>query len=59
VAGYNYDMDIDSGSSDIFIKGEDSVGLPKKRYHCGQSCIDNNPHYSLGYLDGKLKTYEK
>jgi hypothetical protein len=52
-------MDIDSGSSDIFIKGEDSIGLPKKRYHCGQSCIDNNPHYSLGYLDGKLKTYEK
>lgn len=58
IAGYNYKMSIDSGSSDIFIKGEDSKGKPKKRYHCGQICIDTHEHYQIGYLDGKLQTYE-
>jgi len=52
-------MGIDSGSSDIFIKGEDSKGKPVKRYHCGKDCIDNSDHYTIGYLDGRLKTYEK
>jgi len=28
-------MAIDSGSSDIFIKGENAIGEPKERYHCG------------------------
>ena len=51
-------MSIDSGSSDIFIKGQKSQGKPKIRYHCGQTCIDNNSHYQIGYLDGHLKTYE-
>ncbi len=59
VAGINYRMGIDSGSSDIFIKGEDSAGKPKKKYHCGHECIDNSEHYRIGYLDGHLETYEK
>jgi len=35
VAGIDYKMQIDSGSSDIFIKGEKSIGEPKIRYQCG------------------------
>lgn len=52
-------MQIDSGSSDIFIKGEQAKGQPKNRYQCGQTCINNNEHYVLGYLDGYVQTYEK
>lgn len=58
IAGLDYKMTIDSGSSDIFIKGENASGKPKNRFHCGQTCIDNNDHYRIGYLDGKLETYE-
>lgn len=52
-------MTIDTGSSDIYIKGEHSRGVPGKRYVCGQWCIDNLPHYEIEYLDGKLETYAK
>lgn len=50
-------MSIDSGSSDIFIKGEKSQGKPKQRYHCGDICIKKNEKYTIGYLDGELRTY--
>ena len=29
-------MSIDTGSSDIFIKGENTTGDPEIRYKCGQ-----------------------
>jgi hypothetical protein len=57
IAGLHYKMGIDSGSSDIWIKGENSQGEPTIRYKCGQSCIDKGDHYTVGYLDGRLKTY--
>jgi len=58
IDGLKYKMSIDSGSSDIFIKGENATGKPKRRYHCGQVCIDTHDHYKIGYLDGRLETYE-
>lgn len=58
VAGIDYKMSIDSGSSDIFIKGESSVGKPKIKYHCGEVCIKTHDKYTIGYLDGHLMTYE-
>lgn len=45
INGLKYRMSIDSGSSDIFIKGENAAGKPKRRYHCGQTCIDTHNHY--------------
>ena len=51
-------MSIDSGSSDIFIKGEKSSGKPKIKYHCGDVCINTHDKYKIGYLDGHLLTYE-
>lgn len=45
IGGYDYDMQIDSGSSDIFIKGEKAIGQPRKRYQCGEVCVKNNDHY--------------
>ena len=54
INGLKYKMSIDSGSSDIFIKGENAAGKPKRRYHCGQVCIETHDHYKIGYLDGRL-----
>ncbi len=58
IAGINYKMSIDSGSSDIFIKGEKSKGKPKIKYQCGDVCINTHDKYKIGYLDGYLLTYE-
>lgn len=44
IAGYLYRPNIDTGSSDLFIKGEDSIGLPEQKYHCAE-CLDNNQKY--------------
>ena len=48
---------MDTGSSDIWIKGENATGKPKERYKCGQFCVNTHVHYSIGYLDGFLSTY--
>lgn len=50
-------MTIDSGSSQIFIKGENAKGEPKERYLCGQTCIKTNENKTIRYLDGNITTY--
>ena len=48
---------MDTGSSDIFIKGEGTKGQPETKYECTD--CKNNPYVMLGYLDGFLTTYVK
>jgi hypothetical protein len=57
VAGVPYHLNIDTGSSDIFIKGENSPGQPLKKYSC-PDCLKKNQKISIGYLDGQLNTYK-
>ena len=38
VAGYAYNLNVDTGSSDIFIKGQGTQGKPKFKYSCS-SCL--------------------
>lgn len=56
VEGIPYRLNIDTGSSDIFIKGEQSAGNPSKKYSCSE-CLKKNKQYSVSYLDGTLNTY--
>lgn len=59
VAGIEYNLGVDTGSSDIFIKGEKRApGLPKIRYISGENYLKNRV-IRIGYLDGELQTYEK
>lgn len=58
IAGMHYNLNVDTGSSDIFIKGEHSKGSPPQKYSCPE-CLRNNPQYSIGYVDGFLQTYLK
>ncbi len=44
-------MTMDTGSSDVFIKGENSPGDPKKRYVSGEN-YKSKPVVYIGYLDG-------
>ncbi len=53
IGGLPYSLNIDTGSSDIFIKGEQSAGIPNNKYHC-QACMKRNTKVSIGYLDGFL-----
>lgn len=57
VAGYQYNLSMDTGSSDIWIKGENMSGKPKERYSCGDFCVNTHVQYPIGYLDGFLSTY--
>lgn len=57
IAGIPYRLNIDTGSSDIFIKGQDSPGAPANKYQCSE-CMDNNPKITIAYLDGPLDTYQ-
>lgn len=57
IAGLPYSLNIDTGSSDLFIKGEQSPGKPANKYSC-PSCQKNSPRISIGYLDGSLDTYK-
>jgi len=41
VAGLEYNVNIDTGSSDFFIKGEQSAGVPSVKYSC-LNCLKNN-----------------
>jgi hypothetical protein len=56
VDGIPYRLNIDTGSSDIFIKGEQTKGSPNRKFSC-PACFKSNPKYSISYLDGTLKTY--
>jgi hypothetical protein len=49
-------MIIDTGSSDLWVKGEDVVGNPVNRIRCSD-CVLNNNKIEIAYLDGKLNTY--
>ena len=57
IEGYRYDLNIDTGSSDIFIKGAGTKGSPKYKYSC-PSCVNNNQQFYLSYIDGSLQAYE-
>lgn len=58
VGGVDYKMSMDTGSSDVYIKGEkDAPGVPKKRYISGED-YKSKPIIRIGYLDGDMKTYE-
>jgi hypothetical protein len=57
IGGLPYHLNIDTGSSDIFIKGEKSPGSPDNKYTC-PSCMKSNQKISIGYLDGSLDTYK-
>lgn len=56
IAGLDYHLNIDTGSSDIFIKGENSPGQPEKKYTC-PVCMRVNKKLMIFYLDGGLRTY--
>ena len=58
VNGLKYQLSMDTGSSDIFIKGENTTGEPKKKYQSGEGYLDLE-RYNIGYLDGYLKCYAK
>lgn len=57
IAGLPYSLNIDTGSSDIFIKGEHSAGNPVNKYQCSD-CMERNKRVTIGYLDGFLQTYK-
>ncbi len=57
VANLPYSLNIDTGSSDLFIKGEHSKGNPQNKYTCPR-CLKKNKKVSIGYLDGFLSTYK-
>ena len=58
VNGIEYWLSMDTGSSDIFIKGEKTKGEPKTKYKNNEDYKKLKPYY-LGYLDGEVKCYEK
>jgi hypothetical protein len=47
---------MDTGSSDFFIKGENSPGMPIMKYK-SNSNYNILPVIQIGYLDGNLRTY--
>ena len=53
VGGLPYSLNIDTGSSDLFIKGEQTEGVPQVKYQC-PVCLTNNKKVEIGYLDGFL-----
>jgi hypothetical protein len=40
VAGFKYDLNVDTGSSDIFIKGQNTPGNPPVKYSCA-TCMNS------------------
>ena len=62
VAGYQYALNVDTGSSDIFIKGQGTNGSPQYKYSC-PSCLTasqlSSNLYLLTYIDGSVSTYQK
>lgn len=56
VSNIVYDLTVDTGSSDFFIKGEKMVGLPAIKYNCS-SCMRDFPKTTISYLDGDVSVY--
>lgn len=54
--GFDYNLSVDTGSSDLFIKGEELEGNPLRKFSC-KKCVEENQYVKIGYLDGKLDTY--
>lgn len=54
--GLLYELSVDTGSSDIFIKGAGMEGAPENKYSCAL-CRFFNEKVPIGYLDGRLDTY--
>ena len=52
-----YDLNVDTGSSDFWIKGEDVKGDPYIRYSCNCNYMADRDQYSVEYLDGPVKMY--
>lgn len=48
---------MDTGSSDFWIKGENSKGDPYYQYQCGCDYKSDRDQYTLSYLDGDVKLY--
>ena len=59
IGGYQYRLNVDTGSSDIFIKGQGTKGGPTFKYSC-PICLQNAQSTSqlflLTYLDGEVYT---
>ena len=58
IEGLHYNINVDTGSSDIFIKGAGTQGAPVIKYSC-PSCKSKCQPFMLNYLDGMVATYEK
>lgn len=56
INGFDYDLSVDTGSADLFVKGHGMLGNPEKQYVC-EECIFKNKKVRIGYLDGFLSTY--
>lgn len=56
MAGLPYNLNIDTGSSDLFIKGEQSKGNPANKYSCAE-CLKDNKKIRIAYMDGPVDTY--
>lgn len=57
IAGLPYKLNIDTSSSDIFIKGESSPGNPVNKFSCSE-CIVRNEKIVVNYVDGPISTYK-
>jgi hypothetical protein len=53
IEGLTYDLTIDTGSSDLFAKGENMIGNPVKKISC-PTCMQQNTKASISYLDGEV-----
>lgn len=57
IGGLPYKLNIDTHSSDIFIKGENSPGNPVDKYSCPK-CLEQNEKIILSYIDGPVEAYK-
>jgi hypothetical protein len=56
IEGIPYELAVDTGSADLFVKGENMTGNPVKKLSCS-TCLQNNRKASILYLDGEVQTY--
>jgi len=56
IEGISYELAVDTGSSDLFVKGENMKGNPVKKMSCS-TCLKNNRKAQIRYLDGEVQTY--
>jgi hypothetical protein len=56
IEGLVYDLVIDTGSSELFIKGDGLKGQPPVKFSC-DICSRTYRRYSISYLDGGIVSY--